>query len=153
MSKTKSSTKESELVEEINNYVNMFNTICKQVGSHLLGKFPKDRNMHIYNDVITDIIKKKPSEPISIFIMQIWAKDTYKNSILESNEVFFTNGDHNELTNGDEESVAALFQFKSCWGELNDDSKLFIKEAMKTLVNICDAYIENKDELNKLRGK
>jgi hypothetical protein len=80
---------EKELTQEINGYVEMFNSVCKQIGSHLLSKFPKNRNIHIYNDVVQDVIKKKPAEPISIFVVNVWANDDYKDSILASNEKFF----------------------------------------------------------------
>jgi hypothetical protein len=144
---------EKELTQEINEYVEMFNSVCKQIGSHLLSKFPKNRNIHIYNDVVQDIIKKKPSEPISIFVVNIWANDEYKDSILESNEQFFMENDHEELTGTNKSNSDILSQVKSCWGQMNDESKYFIKEAFKTLINLCEMYVEKKDDLNKLKKK
>jgi hypothetical protein len=146
-----SKNKEKELAHEIDEYVDMFNSVCKQIGNHLLSKFPKNRNIHIYNDVVCDIIKKKPAEPISIFVINIWANDEYKESIMESNEHFFMDNDHEELTGSDKDSSDILSQVKSCWGDLNEESKFFIKEAFKTLINLCDAYVEKKDDLNKLK--
>lgn len=146
-------SKEREIENQINNYVEMFNAVCKQVAGHLLGKFPNNRNIHIYNDVITDIMKKKPQEPISVFVLNIYANDKYKDSILAGDDNFFRNNDHKDLTSKDESGAEVLFQFQSCWDELNKDSRHFIKEAMKTLVNLCDVYIEQKDELNKLKKK
>lgn len=144
---------EKELTQEINGYVEMFNSVCKQIGSHLLSKFPKNRNIHIYNDVVQDIIKKKPAEPISIFVVNIWANDDYKDSILESNEKFFMENEHEELTGSDKSNSDILSQVKSCWGDMNDESKYFIKEAFKTLVNLCDVYVEKKDDLNVMKRK
>jgi hypothetical protein len=146
-----SKAKIAELTEEINNYVEMFNTICKQLGEHLLSKFPKNRDIHIYNDVVSDVIKKKPVETISIFIKQIYANDAYRVSILESDEKFFRHNDHSELTKGDKDSVGILTQLQSCWDNLNGESKHYIMEAMNTLIEVCDSYVENKDELNKLK--
>jgi hypothetical protein len=144
---------EKELTQEINGYVEMFNSVCKQIGSHLLSKFPKNKNIHIYNDVVQDIIKKKPSEPISIFVVNIWANDDYKDSILESNEKFFMENKHEELTGSDKSNSDILSQVKSCWGDMDDESKYFIKEAFKTLVNLCEVYVEKKDDLNIMKRK
>jgi hypothetical protein len=144
---------EKELTQEINGYVEMFNSVCKQIGSHLLSKFPKNRNIHIYNDVVQDVIKKKPAEPISIFVVNVWANDDYKDSILASNEKFFMENEHEELTGSDKSNSDILSQVKSCWGEMNDESKYFIKEAFKTLVNLCDVYVEKKDDLNAMKRK
>jgi hypothetical protein len=143
----------SNLTEEINKFVNMFNSVCKQMGIHMLGKFPKERNICIYNDIISNIVKKKPEEPISIFLMKVWANDKYKNSIITSDEEFFTNGNHSDLTQGDQDNVNMLFQFREYWEKLGQDSKIYIKKAMITLVNICDAYVESNDELNKLKNR
>ena len=141
----------AKLTDELNNYIKMFNEICKRVGEHLLSKFPKNRDIHIYNEVVSDVMKKKPTEPISIFIKKIYANDSYRKSILESDEKFFRHNDHEDLTGGDENSVGILSQLQSCWDKLNDESKFFVMEAMKTLIEVCDLYIENKDELNKLK--
>lgn len=143
---------EKELMEEINNYTDMFNSVCKQIGSHLLSQVPKNRNIRIYNEAVCDIIKKKPSEPISIFVVKVYADDNYRNSILESNEEFFTKNDHSDLAGDAKDSADIISQVKECWNELNKDSKFFIKEAFKTLVNLCDIYVEKKDDLNKDRS-
>jgi hypothetical protein len=142
---------EKELNQEINEYVEMFNSVCKQIGLHLLSNFPKNMNIKIYNDVVQDVMKKKPSEPISIFVVKIWANDDYKDSILASDETFFMENKHENLTGSDKNNSDILSQVKSCWGEMNNESKNFIKEAFKTLINLCDIYVEKKDDLNKLK--
>jgi len=131
------------------NYINMFNSICKQVGNHLLSKFPTDKSFNIYNEILNEFIKIKPQEPISIFIKKVYAKDEYRSSIVSMNDDFFTNSSHDHLTKNKESRVEALFHFKYCWGILNDESKNFIKQAMKTLVDICEIYILYKSEQNK----
>jgi hypothetical protein len=146
-------SKEKEIKQQMDNYVEMFNSVCKQVSSHLSNKFPNNRNIHIYGDVVNDVMKKKPKEPISIFIDKVYSNDKYRDSILEGNESFFRNSDHKDLTQHDESGTEVLFQFQSCWDDLNKESRHFIKEAMKTLVNLCDVYIEQLDDLNKLKRK
>ena len=62
-----------------------------QAESHLASEFPKNRDINICHDVISDVAKKKPSEPISIFLVNIYANDEYRIPILESDENFFKN--------------------------------------------------------------
>jgi len=143
---------EKELIEDINNYTDIFNSLCKDIGSHLLSQVPKNRNIRIYNDAVCDVIKKKPSEPISIFVVKVYADDNYRNSILESNEEFFTNNDHSDLAGNTKDSADIISQVKECWNELNKDSKSYIKKAFKTLIQLCDMYVEKKDDLNKLKS-
>ena len=60
---------EGKINKDINDYIGMFNSVCKQIGSHLVAQVPKNKNIHIYNDAVCGIIKNKPSEIISVFIM------------------------------------------------------------------------------------
>jgi hypothetical protein len=144
---------EKELNKDINDYVEMFNSVCNQIGAHLVAQVPKNRNIHIYNEAVGNIIKNKPSEPISVFVLKVYADTDYRESILNSNEHFFMQNDHTELAGDDKDSSNIITQVKSCWGELNKDSRFFIKEAFKTLIKICGKYIEAKDDLNQLKKK
>ena len=142
-----------ELTAEINNCVNMFNSICKGICSHLLSKFPKNKNIIIYHNVVCDIIVKKPKEVISVFLVNAYSNDAYRESILASNEKFFEQSNLEDITGSDKDNVDVLSQIKACWSQLNKDSKHFIKESMKTLIKICDLYVNKKDDLNNLLKK
>lgn len=141
----------NELEEKIKDYIGMFNNICDRIGSHLVSEFPKNRDINICHDVISDVVKKKPSEPISIFLVNIYANDEYRIPILESDEKFFKNSNHEEFVGNDKDSLDAMLNFRKCWDDMNSDSHEFIKEAMKTLVDLCEIYIEAKDDLNKTK--
>jgi hypothetical protein len=45
-----------------------------------------------------------------------------------------------ENTNNTKETMH-LFEFKNLWGQIKDDTKLFIKKSMSALVKICQRYI------------
>jgi hypothetical protein len=140
-----------KLKESYENCINMFNSLSTNIGKHLLNDFPMNQNLYIYHNIVNNIIKKKPVEPISIFVVNVYSNDSYKESILNGDENFFRENRHENLTDNDEDRLKALFQFKSCWDQMNDYSKKFIKEAMKTLLNICEIYIEKKDDYNKIK--
>lgn len=152
-------SKESELTKEINEYIEMFNSICKQIGSHLLSHISKNKdtnvykNIHIYNEVVCNIIKEKPNEAISLFVMKAYADDKYRESILSGDENFFMKNDHDKLAGGDPDGSDIITQVKNCWSQLNSESKHFVKEAFKTMINVCEIYIEKKDDLYQLKKK
>lgn len=143
--------KEKELIKEINEYVEMFNSIGKQIGSHLMSQLPKNKDIHIYNEAVCNLIKQKPNEPISLFVMKVYADDKYRISILNSDEEFFMKHDHDELAGSDQDGSDIISQVKNCWSQLNGESRFFIKEAFKTMVNVCEMYIEKKDDLNTFK--
>jgi hypothetical protein len=128
----------------------MFNDVCVRIGSHLTSEFPNNLNINICHKAIIDIIEKKITEPISIFIINIYANDKYRTAILKSDEAFFKNNNHEKFTGNDKESIDAILNFRDCWDSMNSDSHEFIKEAMKILINLCEMYIDAKDDLNKI---
>jgi hypothetical protein len=143
--------KESELSKEINEYVEMFNSVCKQIGSHLLSQVPKNRDIHIYNEAVCNLIKDKPNEAISLFVTKVYADDKYRKSILKGDENFFMKHDHDELAGNDPDGSDIITQVKNCWSQLNGESKQFIKEAFKTMINVCEIYIAKKDDLYQFK--
>lgn len=143
--------KKQEYEEQVNNCVDIFNTICQKIGEHLTSEFPGNRDLNIYNDVVNNVIKKNPTEAISIFLVNIYSDDKYRESILDGDEKFFIKNNHNALAKNDKDAVQAIFNFQSCWGKMNVESKTLVKDSMKALVNICETYLEAKDELNKLK--
>lgn len=145
--------KEKELQEEINEYVEAFNSLCEQIGAHLLTQLSNSKDIRIYNEVVCDLIKKKPNEPISVFIMNIYANDKYRMSILNSDEDFFMKHDHDELAGDDPEGAGIISQVKNNWSKLNKNSRSYIKEAFITIIELCKIYIERKDDLNGLKKK
>lgn len=143
--------KKQELENEINEYVEMFNSICLQIGDLLTSEFPRNKNINICNDVVSNLIKKKPKETISVFLMKVYIDDKYRIAIENGDESFFKKSDHNHFTGNDQDQMNAILNFRECWDELSQQSQKQIKDGMKTLVNICELYVDLNDDLNKIK--
>lgn len=122
-------------------YIEMFNSITNGIGNHLLSKFSKNQKIIIYNNVICNMIKEKPTEIISLFIVNVYNNELYRTSILESDDSFFIKNELSELTKSEQNKIDVLSFIRECWKELNNESKKFIKESMKTLVKLCELYL------------
>ncbi|ATZ80460.1 hypothetical protein BMW23_0406 [Bodo saltans virus] len=133
------------------NCVVMFNLLAKQIGEHILSEFPKNEEFYMYNQLITDIIKKNVNEPISVFLEYIYQNEEYRNSILESDENFFRANQHENLTSSDKDKIRAMFQFKSCWDKMNKESQDYIKQAMIQLVKVCERYLSLRCNMVNLK--
>ena len=127
----------------------MFNGLMSEIGDLLKRECPYDAKMSIYSGVVNNFRETKSIQPLLFFITNIYCNDTYRKHINEGNESFFLGNSYDELGN-DKNSVNMIFQFKSCWGKLTDKNKIYIKEAMKTLIRIGTQYIEEKDNGNQL---
>lgn len=129
--------------------IELFNTVLKDVKNIVSNELTGDFLTNMYNGVVDKIILVKPSEPILFFIKNVYSNDEYRKNIIDGNDEFFQNTKFDEIQN-DENKMKVLFQFKSCWYKLTDDKKIYIKNAMKTLIDISKKYIEEKDNGNKL---
>ena len=103
---------EKDLRKDINNYTDMFNTVCKDIGSHLVREVPKNRKIHIYNKVVCDLMEKKQEEAISVFLTEVYDKEDYRKSILEADENFFINNDHADLAGTEQAGADIVSQVK-----------------------------------------
>src|ERR1700722_18726427 len=110
--------KRDQYQKEMANLAAVFNAVSEGIGKRLLAEFPTNRDLVIYNQIVTGIIKKKPFEPISIFMVHIYANDTYREAILNGDEKFFRSSRHENLTSSDEDRIKAMFQFQSCWDKM-----------------------------------
>lgn len=147
--------KRDQFQKEMNNLASMFNAISEGIGKRLVAEFPANRDLVIYNQIVTGIIKKKPFEPISIFMVHIYGNDQYREAILNADEKFFRSSRHENLTSSDEDRIKAMFQFQSCWDKMSDELKKIVKTSMKKLVEISGDYIlvkgDHSDMTNQLR--
>ena len=125
--------------------IDMFNTLIDNIGTLLASDFPNDQTVCTYSSIVSNIIKTKPLEPISLFIVNVYKNDKYREYIIQGNDKFFLNSDHKDVTNNDESMVQKMFQFKTCWTKLSYDNKDYIKNVMKTLIQITTQYIIEKD--------
>jgi len=127
---------------KINSCISMFNITAERIGKHLVNEFPGNLHLYSYDSIVTSIIRKNPRSPIDLFADHIFTNDKYRQAILDGDENFFKENRHENLTSSDEDRIKAMFQFKSCWGEMSDASKEYVKRSMTQLVIICGQYIE-----------
>lgn len=125
----------------IQDCITMFNSLVSDIGTLLTNDFPNDTAIGIYSATINAIIQSRPTEAIAVFILNVYSNDTYRNYILEGNDKFFLNNDYKDLTADNKKTMETLFQFKKCWKKLSQENKDYIKEIMKTLVQITGQYI------------
>lgn len=133
--------------------INMFNSLGQEISDLLLREFPNDTSLYTYDSVIKEILKKNPAEPISLFILYIYKNDEYRQGFIDGDDTFFLENDHAKVLEGNQKHIKKILKFKSYWGKLDTDSKDFIKDVMKTLIDVCKIYIQNKDDGNKLIAK
>lgn len=124
----------------LDDLVYKFNTVVKSMMNHIIDYYG-DAQMTGMQKMLIDIIDESPDEPISCFLMNIYKNDNYRRNILAQNDKFFIGHDYNDVTNGDEESKAKMFEFKELWKRIDNDTKSLIKKSMMALVKICEKYI------------
>jgi hypothetical protein len=130
--------------------IDMFNTLITDIGSLLSNDFPNDSTICTYASLVSNVISTKPLEPISLFLVNVYQNAKYREYIMQGNDKFFINNDHSDVTNNDEKMIQTMFQFKTCWKRLSIDNKDYIKNIMKTLVQISTQYIIEKDNGNTI---
>ena len=133
--------------------IELFNTVLIDIKNSIAKEIKNNITMNIYYGVIDKFISVRPNEPISFFIKHIYSNDIYRNSIIDGNEIFFSENNFSSLIKEDEKKLKSMFMFKECWVELSLERREFIKNAMKTLVDITKKYIEEKYNGNQLLGK
>jgi hypothetical protein len=138
----------SNINKKIQTCINMFNTLVQDLAALLSREFPQDVILKTYHGVISNIISSNPLEPISSFIMNVYSNDTYRKYILKGDDNFFMNNSYG--ISSEKDKIQMLFQFKSCWKNLKDGNRDYIKNAMKMLVDITGQYIVEKDDGYKL---
>lgn len=130
--------------------VKTFNGLAIEIGILLKKEFPKETDIKTYNNIVPELVKINPVEPISLFIDKVYVIDKYRHSIKDGNDDFFIGDDHEEITKGDKDNIRRMFQFKSCWKNLKPDTQQTIKDIMAVLVDLTAKYIEEKDNGNQI---
>ncbi len=140
-------------IEEIKNCSELCNLVIFNMIDTVSNEFPNDFYLGICKELFNKIKAKNPEEPISAIIIHIYSNASYKDNILAENEAFFINDDYTKIVDKDAEKKIAIFQFKSCWSQMDDEMKTYIKQSMKTVMNICERYIilkANNDDVKSL---
>lgn len=137
----------NKINKNIKKYLMLFNGVICDIAKVLVNEFPNDLMLKTYDGVIANLVMTNPIEPISSFILNIYSNDIYRRHIINKNDNFFLNNTY-ELKDNDKTQL--MYHLKLQWGKLNIDVKDYIKNAMKTLVNISSEYIEDKADGNNI---
>lgn len=134
---------------KLNKCANMFNTIIVDVGELIKKEFP-NQFTEMYVSFLKSIAQEKPFEPISIFIKYVYMNDKYKKCLYDGDENFFLNfNDEYSFSEGEstlDQCVDMIFKFRNEWTRLSNDHKTYIKQCMKTLIDITDKYVIQKSK-------
>ncbi|VBB18297.1 hypothetical protein YASMINEVIRUS_760, partial [Yasminevirus sp. GU-2018] len=129
--------------QEQHDLVNKFNYVVINMIDHIT-EYYGDSNMAKLKLFLTNLIVETPDEPIACFLLNVYKNDDYRTNILKQNDKFFVDEiDNNSdtLSQGDDEKVTKLFEFKELWTQIDTDTKTFIKKSMMALVKICSKYV------------
>ena len=128
--------------------IKMCNQLIHNIIVLILDEVKGDIVIETTQNVIDELIKERPSELISRFIKYIYSNQKYRKNILAGNDNFFLEENYsNVVENTSDENI---FQFKSCWGKLMNDTKEVIKKSMIRVVKVTEQYVKCKANIEKL---
>lgn len=130
----------TEINSKLQMCINMFNTVLKDICTSVLKTSPNDPTIKTYSEVVGEIVQEMPETPIRLFIEYIYKDASYRQNIADGNEQFFIDGEHKNMTQGDQNKVATMFQFKSSWKNFDSAQKDYIKNATKMLLKIAETF-------------
>lgn len=129
-----------ELKQNMNVCIEMFNNLLLDVTKTISDSIENDFMLKLYEKTIIHTTKSSPNEPISKFLIHICNNDNYRKNIVAGNDSFFINSVDIDIK--DKKDIDTLFKFRKYWTYMNDDTKKYIKESMKTMIKIADQYIK-----------
>ena len=124
--------------KKLNKLENKFNLIIFGMIKHM-SNYHNDTKVKLISSIAEKIILNKPEEPIACFLLHIYKNDEYRINILNENDSFFMNYDINGIENAN--MIKHIFEFKSVWKNIDNETKTYIKRAMKALVLISQKYV------------
>jgi len=134
---------------EIQQCIMMFNSVLKDMSEILLTQFPDELLLKTYYEVLKEIFTMKPQEPISKFVFNIYKNKEYRKNIMTGNDEFFQ--DVKNLKDNDK--IKLFFQFRTYWKKLSKSKQVYIKNALKTMIEISELYIIGRDKGNTILEK
>lgn len=123
--------------KETNDLILTFNEVLMGMIKYLT-EYHGDINTLKIKVILENIIQTAYEEPIAFFVLNVYKNDKYKENILKQNDNFFINENFGAETN---EMVMQIFEFKSLWKQIDQETKDFIKKSMVALVKISQRYI------------
>lgn len=89
-------------------------------------------------NVIKTLVKNNPNTIIDIFIQHILK---YKQQIDAEDDAFFMNNSFSSETQGDNNMISRVFEFKGIWKQLNQSNRSTVKQYMKILCQLALSYV------------
>lgn len=133
-----------------------FNTIIMNMTNYIHDHYSDNNPSIVFvKSMLNVVINRRPNKPISYFLIHVYKNDKYRKNILAENDKYFVRklnkcgSDRSDESSRSSESYEydttnifdTLFAFNNLWSIMDDDSKNFIKRAMKCLILISNKYI------------
>ena len=127
--------------------VKNFNSYCVTLSTFIATISPTE-TMKMYRNEIINLDKKQYTIIIDTFVLNALK---YESHILDGNDAFFLGESFNELTNGDENIILKIFEFKNIWvgKKVSTTNKNQIKNYKKILCQIARVYVNLVIELRE----
>lgn len=135
-----SEEEQNERQDMLNELTGKFNFVIMSMIDYIT-RYYDDLNITKMKICVDEILKNSPKEPISYFLLHVYTHDKYRKNILLQNDKFFIDQKYEDITNGEENKMAQLFEFKNLWKQIDDDTKKYIKKSMMALVKISQKYV------------
>ena len=116
-----------------------FNTVLKGM-IKCIASYPLDANpIAALESLFIDLINACDEDPIAYFVQYIFKNDKYRNSILRDDDFFFVRTGEDEI---DDTYIGKLFDFRSIWTLIDDNTKNYMRKCMKAYVKLSIKYID-----------
>jgi hypothetical protein len=123
--------------KETNDLIITFNEVMMGMVKYLT-EYHEDINTMKIKIILENIIETAFEEPIAFFVLNVYNNDKYRENILKQNDDFFLS---EHFGTESDETMMQIFEFKTLWGQIDEDTKKFIKRSMIALVKISQKYI------------
>lgn len=110
-----------------------------------LSRVTSDPLLSMYKDTIINNIEKRPKNIIDEFIRKSYknTENCLRDKIVKADENFFLTSNLEDATEGEDNNINYLFQFKSFWNKLTDDNKNIMKATFVALIFMADIRYVN----------
>lgn len=117
--------------------IGIFNGIISNLVNDINDNIPNDIMLTALGKTIIGIVRNDKYYLITKFLKNIYENDEIRENIILENDAFFLK--EFDVPDGKDDYLIML---RSCWGELSEDMKKYVKRSMKTLIECATKYIE-----------
>jgi hypothetical protein len=127
---------DNELIQSLDDLGCKFNMVVFNIFRHIENYYNEYYTELSYlKTLMEQMTKQNENCLIELFIKNIYANDDYRTNILNQNEDYFLKSSFN-VNKSD-----ILANLRKLWGEMDLDSKKFIKKSLLCLVKLSNKYI------------